>query len=203
MKYDPENKPPLRISHIVYGRQSDGNRVRYLVDPKGLGDDLKIPEMVVLKRWRQRVFKGHSFSGVRLSPTVWRAWSIAFGRDDVSAMTAEEISARRITAKPKLSSGYLSLPTNACIQALAEYCKPAGINALVDRHNSPEHKGKSGVPDLFLYAINNQTKRLSIARFVEVKKPEEPVSKDQREEIKFLQDLGLHARVLRLIERKH
>jgi len=37
---------------------------------------------------------------------------------------------------------------------------------------------------------------------VEVKKPEEAVSGDQLAEIEFLNKLGLHARVLRLIERK-
>jgi len=41
-----------------------------------------------------------------------------------------------------------------------------------------------------------------IARFVEVKKPEEELSQDQKEEIAFLQSLELHARVLRLIERE-
>ena len=29
-----EKKPSLRISHIAYGRQSVGNKVKYLVDPK-------------------------------------------------------------------------------------------------------------------------------------------------------------------------
>jgi hypothetical protein len=40
-----------------------------------------------------------------------------------------------------------------------------------------------------------------IARFVEVKKPEEAVSGDQHEEIGFLRSLCLHARILRLVER--
>jgi hypothetical protein len=41
-----------------------------------------------------------------------------------------------------------------------------------------------------------------MARFVEVKKPDEPVSEDQHDEINFMIGMGLHARVLRLIERE-
>jgi hypothetical protein len=41
-----------------------------------------------------------------------------------------------------------------------------------------------------------------VARFVEVKRPDEEVSEDQHEEIEFLQSLGLHARVFRLQEPK-
>jgi hypothetical protein len=41
-----------------------------------------------------------------------------------------------------------------------------------------------------------------MARFVEVKKPEEPVSDDQVEELAFMIGLGLNARVLRLQERR-
>ena len=36
---------------------------------------------------------------------------------------------------------------------------------------------------------------------MEVKKPEEPLSQDQREEIAFLKSIGLQARILRLMER--
>jgi hypothetical protein len=43
--------------------------------------------------------------------------------------------------------------------------------------------------------------RPTMARFVEVKKPKERVSKDQKEEIEYLRSLGLQARVLRLKER--
>lgn len=55
---DPEDqkKPPLRISHIVYGREKRGNRVYYLVDPKGSGAE---------KRSRSRLYciagEGESF----------------------------------------------------------------------------------------------------------------------------------------------
>ena len=52
---DPEYQrlPSLRISHIVYGRELRGNRVYYLVDPKGGGTNKKVAESVVLYRWRR------------------------------------------------------------------------------------------------------------------------------------------------------
>jgi hypothetical protein len=74
------------------------------------------------------------------------------------------------------------------------------LQTIIARHTSSEHKGKSGVPDLFLFATNQTTGLPTIARFVEVKKPEEPASAVQLAEIDFLNGLGLHARVLRLIE---
>jgi hypothetical protein len=74
------------------------------------------------------------------------------------------------------------------------------MQVLLDKHKSNEHQGKSGVPDLFLYATNTQTGKTSIARFVEVKKPKEKVSQDQKDEIELLNLMGLHARVIRLIE---
>ena len=37
-------------------------------------------------------------------------------------------------------------------------------------------------------------------RFVEVKKPDEPLSQDQVTELKFLNEINIKARVLRLIE---
>lgn len=73
--------PALRISNIVYGRQSIGNRVQYLVDPKGNGHERAVPETVVLKRWRRRQLDGYIFSGTRLSSTLWRAIHLAFPLD--------------------------------------------------------------------------------------------------------------------------
>lgn len=50
------------------------------------------------------------------------------------------------------------------------------MQAILDKHLSDQHKGKSGIPDLFLFAISHSTGLPNIARFVEVKKPEEVVS---------------------------
>jgi hypothetical protein len=75
------------------------------------------------------------------------------------------------------------------------------MQVLLDKHNSNEHQGKSGVPDLFLYATHTQTGKPSIARFVEVKRSDEKVSQDQKDEIALLNSMGLHARVVRLVEK--
>ena len=196
-------KPALRISHIVYGRMAVKNRVHYLIDPKGKGSEHAVPESVVLKRWRKRQFPNHTFSGSRLSSTLWRAVHQAFG-DKLhqwvgrSALDfAEHIKSKRVGLKKK---GHLSLPSAETLYALFMTCGLERSQAIIARHTSTEHKGKSGVPDLFLFATNQTTGLPTIARFVEVKKPEEPASAVQLAEIDFLNGLGLHARVLRLIE---
>ncbi len=50
---------------------------------------------------------------------------------------------------------------------------------------------KTGVPDLFLYTSHLQTGKPSIARYVEVKRPGEKVSKDQTDEIELLNFMGM------------
>ncbi len=196
-----EKKPSLRISHIVCGRQSVGNKVKYLVDPKGLGTESKTPEKLVLKRWRQRKFKGYIFKGAKLSSTLWRAWFVVFGEIDVATLSEVQIKAMVETSKNKLEPKYLKLPEPGAILALAKHCKMDRIKTLLKRHNDHSHEGKSGVPDLFLYAIHEVSGSVSIARFVEVKKPDEPIREDQKTELALLDALGFHARVFRLIER--
>ncbi len=56
------------------------------------------------------------------------------------------------------------------------------------------------MPDLFLFAWQHEPRRV-LGRFVEVKKPEEPLKPSQVEELAYLNGLGLKARVLRLTER--
>ena len=79
-------------------------------------------------------------------------------------------------------------------------CGPDRLQAILNRHLAPERGNISGIPDLFLFATPLGSNKPGIARFVEVKKPEEAVSNEQLAEIDFLNSLGLHARVLRLIE---
>ena len=78
---DIEKKPSLRISPNVYGRTSVRNKVKYLIDPKGNGSDMGVPERVVLTRWRQRRFPNYQFSGDKLSSTLWRAVSAVYGKN--------------------------------------------------------------------------------------------------------------------------
>ena len=201
---ETEAKPALRISHIVYGRQASGNRVFYLVDPKGAGDERAVPESVVLKRWRKRQFPSHTFSGERLSSTLWRAVAKAFGTQTkaICNLSLDQIAATAEKSRELLGAdGYLKLASPQTLHALFAVCGPERLKAILDRHLSDQHKGKSGIPDLFLYATSHSTGQPTIARFVEVKKPEEQVSPVQMAEIAFLNQLGLHARVLRLVER--
>ena len=99
------------------------------------------------------------------------------------------------------AQGHLELPAAKTLQALCLVCGHERMQVLLDKHNSLEHQGKSGVPDLFLYATHIKTGKTSIARFVEVKKPDEKVSQDQKDEIALMNCIGLHARVIRLVEK--
>jgi hypothetical protein len=202
---DPEHQrlPSLRISHIVYGRELRGNRVFYLVDPKGGGTDKKVAESVVLHRWRRRVFVGFTFSGSRLGPNIWRTLPTVFGDNPQQwqRLSIQDIEDAMETRRGDLRAGFATLPGANVLHALFEVCGAARLKQLIVRHNDPARQDRFGTPDLFLYATENSAGKAAIARFVEVKKPEEPLKPDQSEEIAFLQGLGLHARVLRLDER--
>lgn len=203
MREAEEQKPALRISHIVYGRESRGNRVYYLVDPKGKGEEKAIPETVVLKRWRKRRFPGYVFGGCRLSPNLWRAIPLVFGDNTGRICGLDEPAIEKAIerARETLKARYYDVPGAECLCAIFAMLGPDRLQQLVGRHTAVEHQGRHGIPDLFLYAKNIGTGLPSGSRFVEVKKPEESISTDQIEEIDFLNGLGLHARVLRLIER--
>lgn len=202
---DPENekKPPLRISHIAYGRELRANKVLYLLDPKGEGEKKGIAEQVVLHRWRKRVSTGWSYGGARLSPNLWRALPMVLGpnADGWDSYSMHELQSIIDSRRDVLRAKHMSVPAANVLFALMNVCGNDRLQKLIARHNDPLRKDRYGVPDLFLYAMNNDTGLPAIARFVEVKKPKEPVSRDQHEEIEFLQSLGLQARVLRLIER--
>ena len=202
---ETEAKPSLRISHIVYGRQPSKNKVLYLVDPKGQGEERAVPESVVLKRWRKRKFPGHTFSGERLSSTLWRAVAKAFGTKAkaLCKLSLEQIAATANNSRELLSAdGFLKLASPRTLHALFAVCGPERLQVILDKHLSDDHKGKSGIPDLFLFATSHSTGLPTIARFVEVKKPKESVSPVQMAEIEFLNQMGLHSRVLRLVERE-
>jgi len=201
---DHEKKPSLRISHIVHGRERRGNRVVYILDPSESGTEKGIAEQVVLHRWRRRRFPGYTFSGARLSPTLWRALPLALGEDTSvwGSLTPAAIRELVDHKRGDLRRSHLSVPSENVIWALVHVCGGERLHKIVERHNDPARLDKFGTPDLFLYATHSDTDQPIISRFVEVKKPEEVVSADQHGEIRFLQNLGLHARILRLVERK-
>ena len=201
---DIEKKPSLRISPYVFGRAQVKNKVNYLIDPKGEGTATGTPERVVLTRWRQRKFPDHSFSGEKLSSTLWRAVAMAYGKnaEKICKMSLDKLQSTKLEKTETLNSRvFLKLPAASTLFSLFQICGPQRIQVLLDKHTSKEHEGKSGVPDLFLYATNRLTGKPTIARFVEVKKPDEKISPEQRAEIALLNSMGLHARVMRLIEK--
>ena len=201
---DIEKKPSLRISPYVFGRALVKNKVNYLIDAKGEGTATGTPERVVLTRWRQRKFPDHSFSGDKLSSTFWRAVAMAYGKsaEKICKMSLDKLQSTKLEKTETLNSrGFLKLPAASTLFSLFQICGPQKIQVLLDKHTSKEHEGKSGVPDLFLYATNRLTGKPTIARFVEVKKPDEKISPEQRAEIALLNSMGLHARVMRLIEK--
>lgn len=203
MREKEDQKPALRISHIVYGREGAGNRVHYLVDPKGKGDEKAIPETVALKRWRKRRLSGYAFGGCRLGPNLWRAVAMAFPfeAERICGLDEQEIETIVQATRDALKGMNYELPSADCLRAIFTVIGAERLHRLVQRHTSPDREGRSGVPDLFVYAVKLDSDKVTMARFVEVKKPEERISADQLEEIDFLRSMGLHARVLRLVER--
>lgn len=75
------------------------------------------------------------------------------------------------------------------------------LELILQCHADPVRAGRSGVPDLFLYAVKSTSGDYGVARFVEVKRPRERLSAAQFDELEFMRSLGLPARVLRLQER--
>lgn len=203
--FDTEiNKAPaLRTSHIVRGRVNDGGRVRYLIDPDGIGEDRAIPEDVALIRWRKREMPHHTFHGCRLGPNLWRGVDQALGRnaETICGLETQAIA----TAREQLNAGrqqhHLYLPETSAIKDLFAFLGPIRLQSILDRHLDERRADKFGTPDLFLFARNSSTQKPSFYRLVEVKKPREHISRDQHEEIAFLRSIGVPARLLRLIER--
>ena len=129
---------------------------------------------------------------------------LAFPQDtkSICRLSADEIHKIIEKKRSELQQYHYRLPNAEALCALSFVLGPDRLASLVLRHTAPSHAGHSGTADLFLYAINQTTGMSCIHRFVEVKKPGELVSDDQKAEIRFLRSLGLKARVLRLIERK-
>ena len=179
-------------------------RVRYLVDPDGLGDERAIPEDVVLIRWRRRKMDGHTFHGCRLGPNTWRAIGYAFGSDaeQICSLSVEQIAVGRQELGLDKDSHHFWLPDASTVACIFQALGPSKLEKILHRHLSPERIDRFGTPDLFLFAKKRQDAKVSFFRLVEVKKPKERISPDQHEEIAFLRSNGVPARVLRLIESK-
>ena len=199
------NSPALHISNIVRGRENIEGRV-YYYEPRDIdrGEVINkaIPEEVVLYRWRRRVFNGLSFKGFRLSPNIWRSVGKVLGRDAklISELNEESIQRKYNEAQLALREHNYPSPAASNLKLLFKAIKVGQLQLILDRHLDPDRINRYGTPDLFLFALNPVTNQVSTVRFVEVKRPKEPLSIDQAEEMRFLRYIGLKARVLRLIE---
>ena len=198
-----QKKPSLRISNIVYGREKVGTRVLYLVDQKGKGIEKKNAEVVILYRWRKKVEKGYSFSGVKLNPKIWRQLLQLLDSDvkNWAKLSSEDIQTIFQKKLDYMREHKIKVPSYNILFGLFQICGATKLQKILSRHNDPEREKNFGTPDLFLFYTNTLTKKPGKGVFVEVKKPEEPLSQDQREEIAFLKSIGLQARILRLMER--
>ena len=199
--------PRLNISNIVYGRRTNENgRVEYRKDPTTQeNSDYGIPEKVVLFRWRQRQHEHYQFGGMRLSPNIWRSINLALGSDyfALMKMSSEEIAFEYSNAKCLLRSKHYPIVAGDNLVKFIEGLGFAKFKALMQRHNDPTRAQHYGTPDLFLWAIKKGTGKIGYTRFVEVKKPNEPLSQDQKDELCFLKcNLHLKARLFRLKEAK-
>ena len=186
------NSANLNISKNAYGRRTNSSqRVEYLIDPDG-DEDLGygIPEKVVISRWKSRSNDKHSFGGIRLSPNVWRSIRLALGDDAASihALSLEEINQKYLAAKSALKLAKFPTVSGQKIIKLCEGLGTKNFNALMQRHNHSDRCSIYGTPDLYLWALKKRTRKLSYIRFVEVKKPREPLSADQKKELLFLNE---------------
>ena len=203
------NSPALNISNIVYGRRNPTrNRVEYLLDHTDPSSPYHIPEQIVLERWKMRdgTESGLRFSGFRLKPKIWKSLNFVF-EADVEAMCDlnEDYLNKTFDIKSKeeefINQYYIKI-TGDKLNRLSSALGPEKLRRLIERHNDPSFPERYGTPDLFLYAIKERENKIDHFRFVEVKKPNEPLSSDQINELHFLNDeLRVKARVLYLDER--
>ena len=197
------NSPALRISNVVYGRERrEDGRVTYLIN--GNSDEARaIPEEIVLKRWRSRKQANKSFKGFRLSPNFWRAIGLALGAnaEKIKALKIQEIEVNFSKYKKDLKEQKYKIQSASNIIEVFKSLETVQLQSILDRHLDPNRINKYGTPDLFLYVSHSTNYSISMACFVEVKKPKEQLSNDQKHEINFLRDIGLKSRVLRLCER--
>ena len=201
---DEFNSPALRISNIVHGRRNVADRVEYMLDPKGQDTSkFEIPEQIVLTRWRQRKSNAYVFGGMRLSPNIWRSVKVALGKDwsNIERLESTEIDKLYKASAAGLKSKKYKAVNGENLLKLVEGLGITKFNALMTRHNDPERSKIYGTPDLFVWAISRNNKEIDHVRFIEVKKPREPLSEDQVNELHYLNfDLKVKARVLRLRE---
>ena len=200
---DYKRKKSLGISNIVYDREKVGNRVVYRTERDDVSLPKKNAEAITLHRWKKKNKENYKFNGSKLNPKIWRFLPIVFGNEPIKYLdlNTPTINKKIREARESNSDLHIKLPAANNLYALFQALGSKRLSALVARHNSKDRMYHYGTPDLFLYSIYQPTGSFHHLRFVEVKKPKEPLSQDQKDEIEFLQSLNLHALFITLIER--
>jgi hypothetical protein len=194
----------LRISLSGVRTTASHRRVRYQ-----LGDRAVTPEDLVLQRWKARskepaaTTSKVTFDGCRLPPGTWRLLKeVESAGGDLDQPCGHDGLQVRI-ASVRQRSPELRCPQVDKLLAMLDWLRTRGVlRKLVQRQRSND---SPGIPDLFLFR-RAQDGRVLGGRFVEVKrctrKPawREPVSATQRNELRFLKELGLNASVVYVIE---
>ena len=118
-------------------------------------------------------------------------------------MSIAQIDAKYAVAREVLKSLHYPTMVGMKVVRLMEGLGLERFKILMERHNDPSRAQRYGTPDLFLWALAKNSEVMAYSRFVEVKKPDEPLSKDQISELHFLNSvLDVKARCFRLKERK-
>jgi len=198
------NSPALGISNVVYGRErrKDG-RVIYFPNNNILEGQKVIPEKIVLKRWRMRVFVYSFARGFRLSPNFWRAIGIALGNNAKKIKSLNETEIEISFTKHQKALQIKKFKTQSASNLIEVFrsLETHQLQLILDRHLDPDRDDQYGTPDLFLFTSHKTTHAISRTCFVEVKRPGEKLSDAQKNEINFLRNIGLKSRVFRLTER--
>lgn len=80
-------------------------------------------------------------------------------------MSLSQIEVMSVAKRAELKKvGHLKLASPQTLFDLFAVCGPKKLQAILDKHISTEHKGKSGIPDLLLYATSHATGLPVIAR---------------------------------------
>ena len=177
------------VSRIVTGRQKKGGRVTFEHEGRQL-----TTERLVATRCRQK-----SMGAFLLPSSLWRDMAELERLERTSRGEALGELVKKVS--PGKKSRRLSAPL---VEALRAGLKVDKLRKLIERHTSADFDtAHPGVPDLFVYRKGADGTPEGV-KFVEVKRggsPAERLMPHQREEILFLQGIGIKAGVLYLEER--
>lgn len=181
------------LSHLpleVTGRINRRGRVYYDLSSKGGDTKQLIPEQIVLKRWRKLSNEAHVFHGCRLGPNVWQP----LGNVDFQAPDwVDQVQELHTTTVGRS----ITVSSLEAIRSSLGADKLSALNAFCQAMLA---RGKFGTPDLFLWVTAKKTGQYLFGTFAEVKRPKEPVSKDQRLMLWVMRRMKITALIVRLKE---